>query len=224
MIIESAQLRQQAEQAAVTEERARLARDLHDSVTQLLYSSRLIVEAGRESYRNGNLKQVNNCMVELGQIAQQALKEMRLLIYELRPLLLEREGLVGALQERLDAVEGRADITTQLLVDDMPVLSGKTQEALFYIAQEALNNTLKHASATSVDVQIIASQTQIELVLSDNGSGFDPDSVIGCGGLGLVSMRERAEELGGTLTILSKPGEGTTVTVSLGLTQDFLAH
>lgn len=213
VVVESARLRQLAEQSAVMEERARLARDLHDSVTQLLYSINLFAAVGRNAYKLEDMAQVSNCLDELEQIALQALKEMRLLVYELRPLALAQEGLVGALQQRLDAVEKRAGVQTELhgnISLDLPI---PIEEALYHISQEALNNALKHAGATAITIRIETIARQIELEVIDNGSGFDlqPDT----GGLGLTNMRERVEKLGGTLTLLSAPGQGTTVRVSV---------
>jgi signal transduction histidine kinase len=161
------------------------------------------------------MAQVNNCLAKVGQIAQQALKEMRLLVYELRPPALAQEGLFGALRQRLDAVERRTGVQAQLLGEAIPDLPRQVDEALYYIAQEALNNALKHAAATVVTVSLGASDGRIELEVADNGAGFDPQAVEGKGGLGLTSMRERVEKMGGVLTILSAPGEGTTVKVSL---------
>jgi signal transduction histidine kinase len=128
---------------------------------------------------------------ELGQIAQQALKEMRLLVYELRPLALAQEGLAGALRQRLDAVERRTGVQAQLQVEPMLDLPRQVEEALYYIAQGALNNALKHAAATVVTVSIGAGNGRIELEVADNGSGFDPQAAEGKGGLGLTSMRDR---------------------------------
>jgi GAF domain-containing protein len=218
VVVESARLRRQAEQTAVIEERARLARDLHDSVTQLLYSVNLFASVGREAYRQGDMVHVNNCLAELSEIAQQALKEMRLLVYELRPSALEHDGLARALQQRLDAVEGRAGVKARLVVGDLLDLPGSVETGLYHIAQEALNNALKHARAAAITVQLQMEEGQLELKVADNGSGFDLDAVNGHGGLGLVSMRERAEKLGGELNVLSKPGEGTTVKVTIPIT------
>jgi signal transduction histidine kinase len=215
VVVESAWLRQQAEQTAVMKERARLARDLHDSVTQLLYSVNLFAAVGREAHRQQNWSQVHETLVELGQVAQQALKEMRLLVYQLRPPALEHEGLIGALQQRLDAVEGRAGVKAKLLADKMLSLPGPVEEALYHITQEALNNTLKHARATSVSVQIQTYDHQLQLEIRDDGVGFEPAMATGQGGLGLVSMRERIDQLGGILAIGSSPGKGTTVKVSI---------
>jgi signal transduction histidine kinase len=217
VVVESARLRQLAEQTAVMEERARLARDLHDSVTQLLYSVNLFAGVGRQAFTLGDMVQVNNCLSELGQIAQQALKEMRLLVYELRPLALAQDGLVGALRQRLEAVERRAGVQAELQTEAILDLPAQVEEALYHIAQEALNNALKHATATTVTVWIGVNDGQIELEVADNGAGFELKAVEGKGGLGLTSIRERVEKLGGILTILSTPGQGTKVKVSLGI-------
>jgi len=213
--VENAQLYRQAEQLAVVKERERLARELHDSVTQSLYSLTLLAEAGRRLAEAGNLERVERYLDRLGEISQQALKEMRLLVYELRPLVLKREGLAGALQQRLDAVERRAGVEARLLAEGLVELPVFEEEALYRIAQEALNNALKHAAATAVTVRVRGVGNRIELEVVDNGIGFDPRIESDKGGLGLISMRERAEKLGGSLTILSAPDEGTRVTVSI---------
>ncbi len=165
----------------------------------------------------GRLDTVTEYLSQLGETAHQALKEMRLLVYELRPLALEVEGLAGAVQQRLDAVERRAGVQTRLLVDNAVDVPAPVQEGLYRIAQEALNNTLKHAAATAVTVRLSMTDGHVELAVVDNGRGFDATATTDHGGLGLVSMRERAERLGGSVTIDSTPGAGTTVHVSLPL-------
>jgi signal transduction histidine kinase len=140
---------------------------------------------------------------------------MRLLVYQLRPLVLKREGLAGALQQRLDAVEKRAGVDARLLVGGTIELPTAAEEELYRIAQEALNNALKHAAPTSVTVRISAEERNVVLEVSDDGRGFDPGSISAEGGMGLVSMRERTEKLGGKLDVKSAPGEGTSVFVSL---------
>ena len=211
---------QERRQVAIREERGRLARELHDSVTQSLYSLTLLTEGWRRIVEAGEVEHVADYLAELGQIAQQALKEMRLLIYELRPQVLEQERLVGALQQRLEAVEGRAGVETRLLVDDkVDGLSNLPQEELYRIALEALNNALKHAAATTVTLQLKVNEGQVQLEVSDNGKGFDPDLAVNKGGLGLTSMRERVGKLQGTFAILSAPGQGTTVKVNLPLAE-----
>jgi signal transduction histidine kinase len=211
--VENARLYRQAEQLAVVKERERLARELHDSVTQSLYSLTLLSEAGRRLAITGDLDRVEKHLDRLGDISQQALKEMRLLVYELRPLVLRREGLVGALQQRLDAVEKRAGIEARLLTEGEMELATPVEEALYRIAQEALNNALKHAAATSVTVHISTEDDRVTLEIVDNGKGFNPQDSGNMGGLGLVSMRERAEKLDGTVTVISAPEKGTSVQV-----------
>lgn len=215
--VENARLYQQAEQLAVLRERERLARELHDSVTQSLYSLTLLAEAGGRLAGSGNLEKVKEYLARLAEIGQQALKEMRLLVYELRPLVLKREGLVGALRHRLESVEKRAGVDARLLIEGELELPALVEEALYRIAQEALNNALKHAAPTLVTVCIRTAEDSVELEVVDNGRGFDPQAVSDMGGLGLVSMHERVEKLGGALTALSKPGGGTTVKARLPL-------
>jgi len=213
--VENARLRQQAEHAAVVEERERLARELHDSVTQLLYSVTLFAGAGQRMARTGNLDDPESYLADLGGIAQQALKEMRLLVYELRPPALEQEGLIGALQHRLEAVEGRAGVESRLVVEHWAELPPAIEVELYRIAQEALNNALKHAAATTVAVRLNCDRDGVELEVVDNGQGFDPDTATATGGMGLVSMQERIKRLNGSFAIQSTPGEGTTVTVNI---------
>jgi PAS domain S-box-containing protein len=198
---------------AALEERQRLARDLHDSVTQSLYSLTLLAEAARRVMGTDQRHHVAEYVARLGEVAQQALQEMRLLLYELRPLALQREGLIGAVQQRLDAVEKRAGVDTRLLVEGMLDLPTPVEVELYHIIQEALNNAMKHAAARSVTVRIRAEGARVEITVMDNGRGFDPHGAGDAGGLGLASMRARVERLGGALTIRSQPGQGTTVAV-----------
>ena len=213
--IENARLYRQARQVAVMEERQRLARDLHDSVTQALYSMTLLTEGGRRLAHAGVLENAEVFFADLWEISRQSLKEMRLMVHELRPPALEQEGLVGAVQARLDAVEGRAGVETRLLVDGECELPPQMEEALYRIALEALNNALKHAAATAITVRIDTGTDQVQLEVTDNGRGFDPHQVAGKGGIGLATMRERAERLGGRLEIETAPGAGTRIRVTL---------
>jgi len=220
-------LRQSELEKAITEERSRLARELHDSVTQSLHSSTLLAEAGQRLAGSGDIERARRYLIRLGEISQQALKEMRLLVYELRPLALRGVGLVGALQQRLDAVERRSGVEVQLSIEEALELPRSIEEELFRIAMEALNNALKHANPTTVTVAIRKEEKReipcIELSIIDDGVGFDPDMKDDEGGLGLVSMKERIEKLGGELAILSAPGEGTQVKacVNLKTSQNF---
>ncbi len=217
--IENARLYEQAQQLATLEERQRLARELHDSVTQAQYSVTLFAEAARRLASGDDRQQMRSYLDQLGDTAQQALKEMRLLVYELRPSALEQVGLVEALQQRLEAVEGRAGVEAALLVDGTVELPEDVEEGLYRIAHEALNNVLKHAQVTSVTVRIRADGDHVELEVEDNGKGFDPATVSDRGGMGLANMRERAERLGGSLTLVSAPGKGTTVKVEVEVSE-----
>jgi nitrate/nitrite-specific signal transduction histidine kinase len=213
--VENARLYEQAQQSAIIEERGRLARELHDSVTQSLYSLTLLAEAGQRLAKTGDIDRAREYLNRLGEIGQQSLKEMRLLVYELRPLALREEGLVGALNQRLDAVERRAGVEARLIAEGKLELPENVDEALYRIAQEALNNALKHAAPTSVEVTIHTDGKRVKLEVLDDGSGFDADTAGSGGGLGLVSMRERAEKIGGTFEVISAAGEGTRVKVCL---------
>jgi signal transduction histidine kinase len=222
----------QAEEMAVTTERNRLARDLHDSVTQSLFSLTLFTQAALERVEVGDLDRAKQSLARIADTARRGLKEMRLLVYELRPLALEGVGLVGALQQRLEMVEGRSGVQTRLLVEpegDVK-LPPNLEEELYRIAQEALNNTLKHANASSVTVRLAVTPSatnggvgarpdgrHLEFEVSDDGCGFDLQAVGDKGGLGLTSIRERVEGLGGELNVISSPGQGTALRVAVPL-------
>jgi PAS domain S-box-containing protein len=207
----------EAQAQAALEERQRLARELHDSVTQSLYSLTLLAEAGRRTARAGEMEKVVANIARLGETAQQALKEMRLLVYELRPLALEQAGLAEALQSRLDAVEKRAGVNAQLRVEMDGELPAEVENALYRVAQETLNNALKHAEATQISVALRSNHQQVHLEIVDNGKGFEAERMPNHGGLGLVSIRERMEALHGEWSITSKPGAGTSVIVNVPL-------
>lgn len=218
LAIENAQLRDQAEQLAVMKERSRLARELHDSVTQSLYSLTLFAEAGRRMAAVDEWERVGEYVDRLGDTAQSALREMRLLVYELRPLVLQHEGLIGALRHRLEAVERRAGMQAQLIVDCTPdAVPATLEEPLYRITQEALNNALKHAGASTVSVRIAADTATVTLEIEDDGVGFDVEDTTSRGGIGLTSIHERVEALDGTLTLESKPGDGTRIHVNIPL-------
>jgi signal transduction histidine kinase len=206
---------EQAEELAVLEERNRLARELHDSITQSLHSVTLMAEAGQRLASSGDSEQVRGYLIRLGEISQQALREMRLLVYELRPLALLDVGLVGALQQRLDAVERRAGVEAHFSCEGEIEIPENIEEELYRVAMEALNNSLHHANPSSVTVTLRKEQKRelpcVKLSIIDNGVGFDPADEENQEGFGLTSMRERIEKLGGELEIRSAPGEGTQI-------------
>jgi GAF domain-containing protein len=213
--IENARLYERAQHLAVVEERQRLARDLHDSVTQALYGMTLYSEAAAGQLALGHSGRVAEHLHELQATGQEALAEMRLLIYELRPPVLEEEGLVGALQARLQAVEGRVGLKTDFRVTGECQLLPEVEEGLYRIAQEALNNALKHAHASNITVCLRQLQGTVTLEVVDDGVGFDPAPAREQGGLGLSAMEERAAVLEGHLTVESSPGQGTRVRVEV---------
>ncbi len=202
---------------AVAEERARLARELHDSVSQSLYSLVLYSGALARLLPADTPAEARDYVTRLERLAQDTLREMRLLVFELRPAALAEEGLVAALRSRLEAVETRAAVQVHLDAPARMDLPPAVEEGLYRIAQEALNNALKHAQATSVRVTLSAGEDNVYLAVRDNGRGFDPTAGH-IAGLGLRNMRERAAELGGELRIEARPGQGTVVWARLPLT------
>jgi ligand-binding sensor domain-containing protein/signal transduction histidine kinase len=213
MAVENARLYEQAEQTAAVTERGRLARELHDSVTQLLYSVTLYAEAAAELLTSGETETAARHLRELRDTAQEALREMRLLIFELHQPAFEKSGLAAALQARLDAVEARGGIHSELQVEGVEQLSRPVQAELYNIAREALNNALKHAHAHLVRIRLQFEEAVTELEVCDDGMGFEPAPDRLGGGFGITGMKERAQKIGGILQIESAPGKGTKVIV-----------
>jgi signal transduction histidine kinase len=212
--VHTEQLRQLVQQARVLEERQRLARDLHDSVTQSLYGLVTLTEVGLMQVETRNLEHSQDIFKKIGQSARQAIREMRLFIHQLRLPELEQEGLINALDLRLAAVEGRSDVRAQLIADESIHLPLTIETALYHIAQEALNNALKHARAKSVIVTLARRPEGVIMEVVDDGRGFIRQQNAG-GGMGLDNMQARAGEIGAALEIISQPGYGTRVSVHL---------
>jgi len=204
-------LRQREREKAITDERNRLARELHDSVTQTLYGVTLYSEAAAGHLALGDTDRVAEHLKELQDTSQEALAEMRLLIFELRPPILEQLGLVAALQARLQAVEGRAGLRTEFKTNLEERLPSDVEEGIYRISLEALNNALKHAQARNIKVHLHQDERRATLEIADDGIGFDLVSVRERGGIGLSAMEERAAELGGRLSVESEPGSGTRI-------------
>ncbi|MCL7454234.1 MAG: GAF domain-containing protein [Anaerolineae bacterium] len=215
--IENARLYERSRELAVLEERNRLAREVHDAMNQSLYSIVLFAGAAQKEAEKAGLRSVQHPLSRVETMAQQALKEMRLMIYELRPHELEHKGLIGALQQRLEVVEERAGVGATLVVEGEFSLPLPIQDAMYRIIQEALNNSLKHSAATAVTVSMKDVAEQVEVRVTDNGVGFDLQGHVSDKGLGLATMRERADELGSELHIQSAPGEGTCVILRIPL-------
>lgn len=207
--IENARLYEQAQELAAVEERQRLARELHDSVSQALYGIALGAHTAR-TLLDRDPGQVAEPLDYVLSLAEAGLAEMRALIFELRPESLEIEGLVSALTKQGAALHARHDITVQTDLSAEPALPLKVKQELYRIAQEALHNTVKHAHASQVDLRLCQTSEAVILEVCDDGRGFDPTASFP-GHLGLHSMQERVKGLGGMLQIESAPGQGTCV-------------
>jgi PAS domain S-box-containing protein len=205
----------QVKQKAVAAERSRLARELHDSVTQALYSVTLYAEATRLALSAGKQEVATENLRELHNMAREAMIEMRMLIFELHPPVLEEEGLVAALQARLAAVESRARLQTEIRVEGERRLPLAVEEELFRIALEALNNVIKHANAQQVSVALKFDSKGVCLEIVDDGVGFDPVTAEETGGMGLLGIEERVQRIQGAFAIKSTPGDGTTLRVTV---------
>jgi signal transduction histidine kinase len=143
------------------------------------------------------------------------MSDMRLMIFELRPPVVAKDGLAAALQSRLDSVEARAGFKAKFQTEGELHLSPDEESELYRIAQEALNNVIKHAQANQVKIQLIGEAGSCRLVIEDNGVGFDPASANHSGGQGFRNIHERAEQIGAACTIESAPGQGTKITVEV---------
>jgi PAS domain S-box-containing protein len=196
-------------------ERERLMRDLHDSVSQKLYGLVTTTEAAQAALEAGSNVDPAQEFARIGENARQAVKEMRLFLYQMQQIDVEKEGLISVLHHRLSAVEGRADIKARLLTAEEEIcLSTDKEIMLYYIAQEALNNVLRHAHAKSVLVTLKQGRKNVMLEILDDGCGFDLKKVDRAG-LGLQNMRERTAQMNGTLKITSKPDRGTKIVVTV---------
>nr|WP_238345323.1 histidine kinase [Actinopolymorpha cephalotaxi] len=209
MTVDSSHLVASAQEKAAQEERQRLARELHDSVSQALYGIALGARTARESIGQ-EPERIDQPLAYVLQLAEAGLADMRALIFELRPQALAEEGLVAALGKQLAAFRVRHGVRTRAVLGNEPAGAFKVKQTLYRIAQEALQNAAKHADAKNVLVRLDASPTALTLEVADDGVGFDPGASYP-GHLGLRSMRERIAELGGTLEIHSAPGEGTRI-------------
>ncbi|MFE6649357.1 sensor histidine kinase [Nocardioides sp. NPDC057772] len=216
----------QLQRLAVAQERNRLSRDLHDSVKQRVFAmimqlgtaqALLDREPGREQSEPEAVRRAREAIDHAELLARQAGSELNLVIQELRPAALEDRGLADALRgyaqdwSRQNGIQARVTVS-----GDLPDLRAQpdVEHALFRIAQEAMANVARHSRATSVRLELRAEERTVALSITDDGIGFDPDRA--AGGVGLVSMRERAEALGGELVMDSAPGHGATITVRMG--------
>ncbi|HKE98454.1 MAG TPA: GAF domain-containing sensor histidine kinase [Actinomycetes bacterium] len=213
--IEHARLYELSRELSVAEERNRLARELHDSMNQTLFSLVLTAEVAAAAVRTDpSLAETQLKIVK--ELARSTMAELRAVIQGLRPPALEADGLAETLRKHVDVLRRvhRADIRLQ--VHGERRLQADRERELFRIAQEALHNALRHADAETVGVELTIGQAVVRVVVSDDGKGFDPAARgLRARRLGLTTMRERARALGGSLQIRSAPGAGTTVRVEV---------
>jgi nitrate/nitrite-specific signal transduction histidine kinase len=207
--IENARLFEQAEQTAIVSERNRLARDLHDAVTQTLFSASLIAEVLPRIW-NKNPEEGIKRLAELGQLNRGALAEMRTLLLELRPSALVEAEINELFRHLVDAFTARARIPVSFTSEGDSQLPTETKIVLYRIAQETLNNIAKHSAASQVAISMVRKPGFVSLTICDNGRGFDPGKV-SSEHLGLSIMRERAEGIGADLMISSQPEQGSQV-------------
>jgi two-component system, NarL family, sensor kinase len=198
---------QKEKELALTAERNRLARDLHDSVNQILFSLSLTARGGREMTDNEEVKET---FAFLQDLAQEALNEMRALIWQLRP-----QGLENGVVSALCSYGQMLGLNLQIEVKGLLSLPGRVEETVWRIGQEALANCKKHSQQTEVMIQFIIDSNYLNMVINDNGCGFNYDQTHELPSLGLKSMKERTESINGSFSITSQPGLGTTIKVKI---------
>jgi len=194
-------------------ERKKITRILHDTVTQQLYGLLIFTDVARTQLESGTINSLAATLERLTQTGRQALKEMRMFLHSLQTVNVSKIGLEAAVNQRLDAVEARANIQTQLLFSKDVTLTLKQELCLYEITLEALNNILRHAYAKSVTVNLKKSPKNIQLVIIDDGRGFDVKYRKDSGGIGLKNMTESAKQIHAKIVFSSKPHMGTTVKI-----------
>jgi PAS domain S-box-containing protein len=203
------ELQEQAAELAASRERGRLAQELHDSVTQALFTMTITAGAARMLLEKG-MPGAEGKLDEISALGREALAEMRSLILELRPVGLADEGFVRALQGHLGDVERRTGLAISLdLGPDLAGLPPPVEDALYRITQEAVHNAVKHARAREIRVRVERTPEAVRLEIRDDGAGFDPRARHG--GVGLQGMAGRAARLGGSVKVDASPGRGTVV-------------
>lgn len=213
--MEQARLYEASRELSIVEERNRLARELHDATVQTLFSLSLTVDTIGALVRS-DPQAAEAELARARELVQAAMTELRSLVFELRPPALGTDGLVATLRKQLALVERTHGLEAVLAVTGGGGLGQVTETALFRILQEALNNSIRHAGARRIDVAIGLRPDRVSVAIADDGVGFEPDTrAIRARRLGLTSMRERAQAMGGTLAITSAPGSGTVVRVEV---------
>lgn len=213
--IENMYLIQDKEILATEKERLRLSRELHDSVAQGLYSLMLYGEASRRALAANKTALVADNLDEMIQLSREAMSDLRLLIFELRPPIIKEIGLTGAIVARLEAIEKRSGTQAECNIFGQSNLSTDIETQLYWIVHEALNNVLKHSKADHLCVDIHFTRKSVIVNIKDDGVGFEIGKSGTSSGVGLKSMSERVEHLGGKLKVDSELGKGTTIEIVL---------
>ncbi|MFI6535374.1 GAF domain-containing protein [Nonomuraea sp. NPDC050547] len=209
----NARLYEQGRELALVEERNRMARELHDAVTQKLFSLRLTAQAAATMLRTDPDRAAAE-LERVQKLAGEAMAELRAVIVEMRPAELDRHGLSETLRKHVRMLDRLQPAAITFDSDEFPPLDPAVEVVVLRVAQESLHNALRHSGATQVWVRLAYEDGKLALSVADNGTGFDQ---AGSRGLGLASMKDRAESVGGTLTVGSSRDEGTTVLVEVGI-------
>jgi signal transduction histidine kinase len=209
--IVNTELNRQAQELAVLEERQKLARNLHDAINQSLFSAGLIAEVLPRLWERDQAE-ARRSLEDLRKLTRGAMAEMRALLAELRPSTLIDAELGDLLGLLANAFTGRTNVPAKVTVIGQGTLPADVQVAIYRVCQEALNNIARHAAASTVEIHLAHNEKAVEVILRDNGKGFDPDQITS-GHYGLSMMRERAEGIGAHLSITSRPGHGTELTI-----------
>lgn len=207
----NAQLFERSRELTIADERARLAHELHDAVSQKLFSLRLTAQAA-DALLDRDPARARQELRQVARLAAEATDELRAAVVELRPAALDEDGLVATLRAQTQVLDRAHPATVTFASHGVRALPASQEEAMLRVAQEALHNALRHAAPTRVEVDLARRGPGAVLRITDDGTGFDPEAVRRAGRhLGLVSMRDRAAAVGGTLTVESAPGKGTVI-------------
>jgi signal transduction histidine kinase/HAMP domain-containing protein len=215
IIVENHRLRIESEELAAVEERQRLAREIHDAISQSVYSLSLFARSAKDAHDTGDNEKLLTSLQDLETTALQAMREMRLLLYQLRETGIE-EDIPSALEIRFNQVERRLGVHATCETNSDVSLPKDIKHEVWRIIIEALNNIIKHANATNVQVELSINGEQLVVSIQDDGIGFD--NQVGLHGMGLKNMQTRADRLGGNLIVNSAPGHGTLVKLDVPLT------
>ncbi|MCR3921922.1 MAG: HAMP domain-containing sensor histidine kinase [Firmicutes bacterium] len=211
-----------AHSAAIIEERQRLARDLHDAVSQRLFALTMLADAASETLQQGQVP-TEAQIYDIAELAAGVQQEMRSLLLHLRPVQLDEESLTKGIESLVEELAQRTGLTFELHLQSLPVVTSGVENHLFRILQEALANILRHAAATHVQLQLYSREGELFLQISDNGRGFDLRQQKRAA-YGLQTMQERCDEIGGRLNITSREAVGTRVDVRVPLQEEVASN